>query len=106
MKKVSVAFISFLVVIFLSPCAFAQDTSIRIDFSGATAAANKVTVQGAGFGAMPLASVKFGQSIPTANAFDSATDGIGVVITAKPGESAMIVGQPINTPNAGVVRCH
>ena len=55
---------------------FSQDTPLRTDFSGKTAEENKLTIMGAGFGAMPLAKVAFGDVI-TDNVFAGATDGKG-----------------------------
>lgn len=88
----------------VSMAAFAQETPIRYEFSGKTAEENSVTLQGAGFGAYPQASVTFG-SLPTDNAFNGATDGQGAIVTAQPGEGVMIFGQPIVSQNAAVIRC-
>jgi formylglycine-generating enzyme required for sulfatase activity len=90
--------------LFVSLAAFAEESPIQYTFSGATAEENKVTLQGAGFGSYPQASVAFG-SIPADNAFDGATDGQGAIITAQPGEGVMIFGQKITTPNVAIVRC-
>ena len=93
-----------LLVIAVSPV-FSQDKPIRNSFTGTTASENKVTVMGAGFGAMPLASVSFGD-IPKDFTFDGATDdGFGVVVKAKPGESAMILLNPIQTKQIAMLRC-
>lgn len=83
---------------------WAQESAIRYEFSGKTAEENSATLQGAGFGAYPQAIVEFGY-IPTDNAFDGATDGQGVLITAQPGEGVMIFGQTIASQNAAVIRC-
>lgn len=82
----------------------ADESPIHYFFSGATAEENQVTLQGAGFGAYPQASVSFGY-IPTDNAFDGATDGQGAIITAKPGEGAMIYGESVETSYAAMIRC-
>lgn len=84
---------------------FAQVEPIRYHFTASTALENNVTVEGAGFGALPIAEVKFGCSIPTCNAFEGATDGIGMIITADPGEGVMVLTQPIQTTNCALLRC-
>lgn len=96
----------FLPIIFLiSACSvLAQDTPVRYEFSGSTAEANKVTLQGAGFGQYPQAAVSFGE-IPIDNTFDGATDGKGVIITAKPGEGVMIFAEKVATKYSAVIRC-
>lgn len=81
------------------------DNFIRLNFSEKTASANGVSLQGAGFGAYPQASVSF-TYIPTDNAYDGATDGQGIIIEAKPGEGVMIFGPSITTREAAMVRCN
>ena len=83
---------------------FAQETPIRYDFSAKTTDENKVTLQGAGFGTYPMASVTFGE-LPLDNSFDGATDGKGVIITAKPGEGVMVFGQKVATKYSAMIRC-
>lgn len=82
----------------------AQETRVY-DFSADTADANNISVNGPGFDTLPLADVSFGQ-VPANNAFDDATDGQGVVVTAEPGEGAMIFTESISTPNAALIRCN
>ena len=96
----------FLSAVFLLFVGFinAQETPLRYDFSGKTAEENKMLLQGAGFGAYPMAAVLFGE-IPIDNTFDGATDGKGVIITAKPGEGAMMFGQKVTTNYSAMVRC-
>ncbi len=83
---------------------FAGESPVQYSFSGATAEENKVSLQGAGFGAYPQASVTFGY-IPTENAFEGATDGQGAIVTAKPGEGVMIFGSRIDSQDAAAIRC-
>ena len=98
-------FLYLTVLFLLAACSiFAQETPIRYEFSDATVEANKVTLQGAGFGAYPMSDVSFGE-IPIDNTFDGATDGKGIIITAKPGEGVMVFGQKIATKYSGVIRC-
>lgn len=78
--------------------------SILHPFSGASAEENGIAIQGAGFGAYPLADVSFG-FLPVDNAFDGATDGQGVIIQADPGEGAMIFGSKIEDNQSAVIRC-
>ncbi len=101
MKRIPFSILFLLIPILVG---FTHDSPIRYEFSGATAEENKVSLQGAGFGAYPKASVSFGY-LPTDNAFDGATDGQGAIVTAKPGEGVMIFGQKISTTNAALVRC-
>ena len=91
-------------VCFFTITILAQETPIRYDFSGITAEANKIILQGAGFGVYPMASVSFGE-IPIDNTFDGATDGKGVIITAKPGEGVMVFGQKVISKYSALVRC-
>lgn len=86
------------------PTPVVQVESIKYEFSGKTAEENKVTLQGAGFGSYPEAKVTFGY-IPTDNAFSGATDGQGLIITAKPGEGVMVYGERVSTSNAAMIRC-
>jgi len=73
MMKPRFVFILTQIVLCLLPyISQAQDTPIRLDFSGDSAEANQVTLMGAGFGQYPQANVTFGP-IPTDNAFPSAT---------------------------------
>jgi len=59
---------------------------------------------GAGFGEYPMPQVLFGY-IPTDNAFDGATDGRGMIISADPGEGVMIQTSPILSSNCALLRC-
>lgn len=97
----------FSILVIFASCLIGMAANINrilFEFSCQTAEENNVTLQGAGFGQYPQADVAFGY-IPTDNAFDGATDGQGVIITAKPGEGVMVFGQKINTTNAALVRC-
>ena len=87
----------------LSINCFAQNP-ILIDFSGNSAEANGVTLIGAGFGEYPMPDVSFGD-IPTDNAFDGATDGRGMIITANPGEGVMMQTPTIEFSNCALLRC-
>lgn len=87
----------------IQPTTAPQSDFIRYEFSSQTANENKVTLQGAGFGAYPQANVSFGY-IPTDNAFDGATDGQGAIITAQPGEGVMIFGERVDVINAAMIR--
>ncbi|MBN2326594.1 MAG: hypothetical protein JXR73_05515 [Candidatus Omnitrophica bacterium] len=78
---------------------------LRIDFSHSTAMENGVILQGADFGKLPMADISF-SSIPVNNAFPGATDGNGAVITAEPGEGAMIMSESILSSYAAMIRCH
>ncbi len=51
-----------------------------------------------------MPDVSFGD-IPTDNAFDGATDGRGIVITADPGEGVMVQTPPILSSNCALLRC-
>lgn len=83
---------------------WAQDSSVKLEFSGKTAEENQVTLQGAGFGQYPQADVQFGY-IPTDNAFEGATDGQGAIVQAEPGEGVMLIGPNISWDEAAHVRC-
>lgn len=74
-----------------------------IDFNLSTAAQNNITLQGAGFGAYPQAEVRFG-AIPTHPSFPGATDGLGAIITAQPGEGVMFFAPPVDSALAALVR--
>ncbi len=106
MKNLFVNVLYVFISIILCQTIYAQDDPIRIDFAGKSAAANGITIQGAGFGALPLADVQFGVTIPTNNSFESATDGIGVRVTADPGEGVMIFNKSFNAINAALIRCN
>ena len=88
----------------MMPTPVVQVESIKYEFSGKTAEENKVTLQGAGFGSYPQANVSFGY-IPTDNSFTGATDGQGLIITAKPGEGVMVYGERVVTNKAAMIRC-
>jgi len=90
--------------VFSAGLVYGDDAPIRIDFSGTTAEANGVLLQGPGFGEYPLALVSFGE-IPTSNAFPDATDGRGVTVSAGPGEGVLVLGREIHTTNAAAIRC-
>ncbi|MEW6238625.1 MAG: formylglycine-generating enzyme family protein [Candidatus Omnitrophota bacterium] len=82
----------------------AEDENLRLDFSGRNADENKITIMGAGFGQYPQADASFG-AIPTDRAFEGATDGIGIIIKADPGEGIMIFTQPFQTSHCALLRC-
>lgn len=82
---------------------YSRDALMRVEFSGATASENGVTISGAGIGT-PLANVTFG-SIPADNAFEGATDGWGAIVQAEPGEGIMIRSPIVMTKNAALIRC-
>ncbi len=90
--------------IFSSCLCAAQEADILIDFSGDTAEENNVSLMGPGFGSIPQADVTFGD-IPTENAFEGATDGIGAKIEAEPGEGIMILGPVVETEKIALIRC-
>jgi hypothetical protein len=77
---------------------------LRFDFSGTTAVENGVEIQGADSGSLPEAVVTFGD-IPTASAFEGATDGRGAIINADPGEGVRILFDSIETSRAAFARC-
>lgn len=89
----------------ISP-ATAQIAPIQIDFSGATAEANKITIQGAGFDTLPRAEIVFAP-IPeeVIGDQDDLAEGNGAIITAKPGEGLMIYGPIVNATCATLYRC-
>ena len=91
-------------LIFIAFLGYAQEQTVRLEFSGNNAEANRITLMGAGFGQYPQASVDFGV-IPTDNAFPGATDGQGAIVTANPGEGVMIFGPNILLPTAAMIRC-
>ena len=86
------------------PCSFSQENPEQFDFSGATVEINQVQVMGAGFGAYPQADISFGY-IPTDNAFSGATDGVGAIIQADPGEGIMIMLPVMDTTQSAIIRC-
>ncbi len=94
---------TFLFAMALGLNSVAQNTNL-IDFSGDSAEANGITLIGAGFGEYPMPDVTFGD-IPSDNAFEGATDGRGMIITADPGEGAMIQTTLISTSNCALLRC-
>lgn len=83
---------------------FAQDRTIRIDFSGDTPEANHIKIMGAGFGAIPMPDISFGE-IPTDNGFEGATDGRGAIVQADPGEGILLMGDVVETSQAAILRC-
>lgn len=99
MKKIFTVF-----VIFFAFCLLSQSQEIKYAFSGKTSEENKVALQGAGFGTYPQANVTFGY-VPIDNGFDGATDGQGVIITAKPGEGVMVFGEKVATNKSAMIRC-
>ncbi len=95
---------AWIIALFSTVTSFAQDTPIRFEFSGQTTEANQVTIIGAGFDTLPKAAVTF-SAIPTDNAFEDATDGHGIIISAQPGEGVMIFPPVIETDKAAVIQC-
>lgn len=83
---------------------FTDDIPIRYEFSASTADENHITAMGAEFGKMPLAKIEFGK-LPTDNSFPDATDGKGMIITANPGETAMIFLPVVQSKQMGIIRC-
>ncbi|MDX9754840.1 MAG: hypothetical protein RBU29_12820, partial [bacterium] len=83
---------------------YTQAQPISFPFTNATPAENGVTVIGAGFGSIPAARVTFGP-IPTADTYEGATDGYGMIIQANPGEGVMILTNPIQTDRCALIRC-
>lgn len=86
------------------PTPVPEQKPLVYDFSGATAEANQLALQGAGFGTFPQAGITFG-SIPTDNGFVNATDGKGAIIQAKPGEGIMIFLPVVSVGKAAMIRC-
>ncbi len=104
MKRSLTIFSYLLIGLLFAAFGWTQDAPIRVDFSGATAEENGVTITGAGFGSIPAVDVTFGD-IPTDNTFEGATDGHGVIIQADPGEGVMINPSIVTTENAALIRC-
>ncbi len=102
MKKNVHALVSIALLVVGLNRAVSQD--VRIDFSGATAEQNKITVTGPDFGRLPQAEVSFG-AVPVDPSFGDATDGRGLILVAEPGEGVMIQGRAVSTPHAAVLRC-
>ncbi|MBN2325734.1 MAG: hypothetical protein JXR73_01180 [Candidatus Omnitrophica bacterium] len=84
--------------------AFAQGESILVDFNAATPVGNQISLQDVNFGPVPSAEISFG-AVPTDNDFPNATDGIGAIVDADPGEGIMIFGPPSNAPGGAIIRC-
>ncbi len=97
MKRV---FCWFMLFMLSSLSCLALEPDIRIDFSEGT----DVVLMGPGFGSIPEAELTLGD-IPADNAFEGATDGIGAIIDADPGEGLMIFGPVIETNKIALIRC-
>lgn len=88
----------------IQPSGLTVDQSLKLDFNGATAEVNQVSIQGAGFGSYPQANVAF-TTLPADNAFEGATDGQGIKIEAQPGEGVMLIAPEITNLDAAMIRC-
>lgn len=103
-NKTYISIAGLLIIGFLTSAVFAQDNPILYNFSGQNVEENGLTVMGAGFGSMPQASISFG-AVPTDNQFPNATDGVGAIIEAQPGESLLILFPIIPSTQAAMLRC-
>lgn len=116
-RKLAKAFVLYCILLSINQLILASESSIhlpssditvnkpfQIDFSKSTLEENCISIQGAGFGMYPIASLMLG-TIPIDNSSPDVTDGLGAIIIAEPNQGIMIIGPIIDTACACFVRC-
>jgi len=104
MKLSSTIFTLVFACLFSCVSTFSQETSSTFTFDGDQLQTGLLQVMGADFGKMPLADISYG-AIPTDNAFPNATNGLGAIIKAGPGETALFFLPSFISPSMAMIRC-